>query len=231
MDSGPSNEPHRRLLLHRSPRRRPESDGTLEWDKTTHGPRRSVRRRGRSGIGYLLCGRRDGQAGGVAPGRASSRGWNAFDIPGAHAAMVRKIRNLGRPGRCVDGHLRGGQCALGFEGQAAWDLAARSARARRGTARAIYGSGGFTSLFRSRSCRNNSAAGRREGIKMRQDEDRPRSRRRIPARVRAAREAIGPDVELFVDANGAYSPQAGARHGGEIRRIRRALVRGTGLRR
>ena len=36
---------------------------------------------------------------------------------------------------------------------------------------------------------------------------------RDPERLDAAREAIGDDAELFVDANGAFEPQAGARLG------------------
>ena len=57
---------------------------------------------------------------------------------------------------------------------------------------------------RSSSCRSNSAAGSTQGI--------PRVKMKIGThpdddleRVRAAREAIGADAELFVDANGAYS--------------------------
>ena len=49
------------------------------------------------------------------------------------------------------------------------------------------------------------------------------------ARVRSARDAIGPDAELFVDANGAYDRKAGAREGRGIRRSWRELVRGAGF--
>jgi L-alanine-DL-glutamate epimerase-like enolase superfamily enzyme len=66
----------------------------------------------------------------------------------------------------------------------------------------VYGSGGFTSYSVGRLCEQ-LAGWAQEGI--------PRVKMKIGrepsadvARVRAAREAIGPGVELFVDANGAY---------------------------
>ena len=74
--------------------------------------------------------------------------------------------------------------------------------AARGTA-PVYGSGGFTSYSIDR-LREQLGGWVEAGI--------PRVKMKIgtrPAddleRVRAAREAIGPDAELFVDANGAYS--------------------------
>ena len=67
----------------------------------------------------------------------------------------------------------------------------------------IYGSGGFTSYSREHLQRQ-LGDWVAEGI--------PRVKMKIgrhsdddPARVAEAREAIGPDTELFVDANGAYS--------------------------
>ena len=48
-------------------------------------------------------------------------------------------------------------------------------------------------------------------------------------RVRAAREAIGPGTELFVDANGAYSRKQALAMCEGVRRVRRELVRGAGL--
>ena len=49
-------------------------------------------------------------------------------------------------------------------------------------------------------------------------------------RVRAAREAIGPDAELFVDANGAYSRKQALAQAEAFARVGRGLVRGAGLR-
>ena len=73
-----------------------------------------------------------------------SRGMNAFDVPGAHASMLRKIRNLGRPGIA--------SMAISAVDNALWDLKARllgvSLLDLLGAVREsamIYGSGGFTS--------------------------------------------------------------------------------------
>lgn len=67
----------------------------------------------------------------------------------------------------------------------------------------IYGSGGFTSYSIARLTEQLSGWAS-EGI--------PRVKMKVgrdpdadPDRVRAARQAIGPNVELFVDANGAYT--------------------------
>ena len=67
----------------------------------------------------------------------------------------------------------------------------------------VYASGGFTSL---------SLAALREQLAGWVEAGIPRVKMKVgraptadPARVRAARDAIGPDAELYVDANGAYA--------------------------
>jgi L-alanine-DL-glutamate epimerase-like enolase superfamily enzyme len=129
-------------------------------------------------------------------------GRDAFDIPGAHLAMVRKIRNLGRPGIA--------SMAISAVDNALWDLKARlldlSLLDLLGAVReraAIYGSGGFT-CYPDEKLRDQLGGWAETGIKM--------VKMKIGSdpgadlgRVRVAREAIGPAVELFVDANGAYS--------------------------
>jgi L-alanine-DL-glutamate epimerase-like enolase superfamily enzyme len=68
----------------------------------------------------------------------------------------------------------------------------------------IYGSGGFTSYGVPRLCEQLRCWVHEMGI--------PRVKMKVgrhpeadPRRVSAAREAVGPDAELFVDANGAYN--------------------------
>jgi L-alanine-DL-glutamate epimerase-like enolase superfamily enzyme len=129
-------------------------------------------------------------------------GRDALGIPAAWAAMVRSIRNLGRPGIA--------SMAISAVDTALWDLKGRllglPVVVLLGQAReevAIYGSGGFTSYDRKR-LEDQLAGWVASGIS--------RVKMKIgtepgedPARVRAAREAIGNQAELFVDANGAYS--------------------------
>ena len=130
------------------------------------------------------------------------RGRDAMAVPGSWSAMVAAIRNLGRPGIA--------SMAISAVDAALWDLKARLLGLPLVTllgavrdAAPVYGSGGFTSYSIER-LREQLGGWVAAGI--------PRVKMKIgrhPAedvdRVRAAREAIGPEAELFVDANGAYS--------------------------
>src|SRR5690242_4498323 len=76
----------------------PESDGTYAWDKTTLVLVEATAG-GRRGLGYTYAD--------VATGRLVDEllagvvcGRDAFDVPGAWAAMAHAVRNLGRPGVC-----------------------------------------------------------------------------------------------------------------------------------
>jgi L-alanine-DL-glutamate epimerase-like enolase superfamily enzyme len=78
------------------PTETPESDGTLSWSETTL-VLVEAEAGGEIGIGYSYA---DVATGKLVESLLSEvvRGTNAFDVPGAHTSMVRKIRNLGRPG-------------------------------------------------------------------------------------------------------------------------------------
>ncbi len=178
----------------------PESDGTFAWDKTTL-VLVEASAGGSRGLGYSYADIAtahlvDELLAGVVRGR------DALDLPGAWAAMVHAIRNLGRPGVC--------SMAIAAVDTCLWDLKARLlglplvkllGAARRGAP--VYGSGGFTS-YSVPQLQRQLGSWAAQGI--------PRVKMKIGthpeddlARVKAAREAIGPGVELFVDANGAYS--------------------------
>jgi L-alanine-DL-glutamate epimerase-like enolase superfamily enzyme len=117
-------------------------------------------------------------------------------------SMVGAIRNLGWPGLSAT--------AISAVDVALWDLKAKllevSVADLLGRARdavPVYGSGGLTSYPEAELCRQ-LADWVAEGItrvKMKVGRDPGAD----PARVQAAREAIGEGAELFVDANGAYS--------------------------
>ncbi|MGH8163540.1 MAG: enolase C-terminal domain-like protein, partial [Rhodanobacteraceae bacterium] len=177
-----------------------ESDGTLEWDKTTL-VLVEIDAGGKHGIGYSYADTatatliRDKLAAIV-----DSR--NALDIPGAWSAMLHAIRNLGRPGIA--------SMAIAAVDNALWDLKAKLLDVSLldllgATREAIpaYGSGGFTS-YSDEQLRKQFTGWADQGItrfKMKVG----REPLRDPARVRVARDAIGNDARLFVDANGAYS--------------------------
>ena len=182
------------------PTERPESDGTLEWDSTTM-VCVEVHAGGAKGLGYtygdVACAKLvESKLAGVVEGR------DAMEVPGAWRAMVDAIRNLGRPGIA--------SMAIAAVDTALWDLKARLLElplvTLLGAAHEcvpVYGSGGFTS-YPVDDLREQLGGWVERGI--------PRVKMKVgrdpaadPERVAAARDEIGPDAELFVDANGAYT--------------------------
>ena len=93
----------------------------------------------------------------------------------------------------------------------------------------VYGSGGFTVVLGERLAEQLARLGR-AGDPAGEDEGRPRARRGSRRGWRAAREAIGPSAQLFVDANGAYSRKQALELAERFRDdAARQLVRGAGL--
>jgi L-alanine-DL-glutamate epimerase-like enolase superfamily enzyme len=183
----------------------PEADGTLSWDKTTMVLAR-VRAGAATGIGWTYAAAAaqsvitDLLAGAVA-------GRSALDVPGAAEAMARAVRNVGRPGIAAT--------AISAVDIALWDLKARllgcSAARLLGQATGsvpVYGSGGFTSYDDGQT--RDQLAGWVEKdhiprVKIKIGQDWGSNARRDLQRVALAREVIGPDAELYVDANGGYT--------------------------
>jgi L-alanine-DL-glutamate epimerase-like enolase superfamily enzyme len=188
------------VSAYRVPTDFPESDGTLEWDSTTLVLVEATAG-GRTGLGYTYADTATARLvgdrlAGIVIGR------DAMAVSGAWAAMVHETRNLGRPGIV--------SMAISAVDTALWDLKARLLGlplvTLLGAVRAsipVYGSGGFTSypIERLREQFGGWAAQGIARVKMKVG--------RQPAedvrRVGAAREAIGQEAELFVDANGAYT--------------------------
>jgi L-alanine-DL-glutamate epimerase-like enolase superfamily enzyme len=178
----------------------PEADGTATWDKTVL-VLVEVAGGGATGLGYTYADPATAQFihAHLAP---LVLGRDPFDGPALWVAMCQHVRNLGRPGVAA--------MAISAVDTALWDLKAKllglplfkvlgAARA----AAPIYGSGGFTSYTTDRLQRQ-LGGWAEQGI--------PRVKMKVGThpdrdvdRVEAAREAIGDGVELFVDANGAYS--------------------------
>jgi L-alanine-DL-glutamate epimerase-like enolase superfamily enzyme len=128
--------------------------------------------------------------------------------------MVRRIRNLGRSGIA--------SMAIAAVDIGLWDTKARALglplHRLLGPVRdkvPVYGSGGFTSYTERELCEQ--LAGWVElgipRVKMKIGKDRGMSWQEDIRRVSAARDAIGDDVELFVDANGAYDRKQALRLG------------------
>jgi len=187
------------VSVYKTPTDFPESDGTLEWTDTTTVVVEAYAGN-RTGIGYTFADIATGQ---LIKDRLAPLlvGADATAVPSSWLAMVRSIRNLGRPGIA--------SMAISALDVALWDLKARLLNlpllGLLGKIRdrvPVYGSGGFTSYSLEQlqgQLADWAAAGIR-AVKMKIG----REPAADPQRVRAARSAIGPDVGLFVDANGAY---------------------------
>jgi L-alanine-DL-glutamate epimerase-like enolase superfamily enzyme len=180
----------------------PEADGTFAWESTTLVVV-ELTAGGQRGLGYTYT---DAVAAGLISRVLAEelRSQDAMDIPARMNSLLRRVRNLGRPGLV--------SMALSAVDVALWDVKARLlglplARLL-GAARdrvPIYGSGGFTS-YSVKRLQEQLAGWVEQGI--------PRVKMKVgshpeedPARVRAARQAIGKEAQLFVDGNGAYTVQ------------------------
>jgi len=177
----------------------PESDGTLEWDSTTI-VTVLLATDGEFGVGYTYSDASvaDLIASTLAPIVEES---DPRSPPAIWAEMHAALRNAGQAGP--------GAMALSAVDVALWDLKARllgiplaDALPRFHERVPVYASGGFTSYSNDRLAAQVSAwasdGHRRVKIKVGRD---PAADR---ARLRIARDAVGPNGELMVDANGAY---------------------------
>ncbi|AZP21358.1 mandelate racemase [Streptomyces aquilus] len=191
----------------------PEADGTLAWETTTI-VITEVTAGDATGTGWTY----GPQAVGdflrehLAP---LVEGRSALDIPATHEAMCRSVRNAGRPGIAA--------CAISALDIALWDLKARLLELPLahllGTVRErvpVYGSGGFTTYDDSHLAAQ--LGGWVHGqqiprVKLKIGESWGRSVRRDLGRVRSARQVIGEEAELYVDANGAYTRKQAVRVG------------------
>ncbi len=178
----------------------PEADGTLKWSSTTL-VLVEVSAAGQSGLGFSY-------AAGAAAAlvhellRDAVIGMDALSPPVAWQRMRSAVRNIGYPGVASS--------AISAVDIALWDLKARlldmplsSLLGRVRETVPVYGSGGFTS-YTPEQMERQLAGWIEQGVKavkMKVGSDPDRD----PQRVRHAREVIGEDAALFVDANGAYS--------------------------
>lgn len=188
----------------------PEGDGTLAWDSTT----------------MVLVAARCGDVTGT--GRTYGPpacvdvvgdqltevvvGRDALDVGAAFGAMVASVRNAGRPGAV--GY------AISAVDIALWDLKARlldlPLHRLLGTVRTevpVYGSGGFTT-YDAGQLRDQLQAWTLQQIprvKIKVGESWGAEPGRDLARMAQARDVIGPDVELYVDANGGYGRKQAVR--------------------
>jgi L-alanine-DL-glutamate epimerase-like enolase superfamily enzyme len=186
------------------PTDQPEGDGTLAWSKTTLVVA-NVTGAGQTGLGYTYA---TGACKPLIEGELSTAivGQSVLDTGAAWQAMVRAVRNIGRPGLV--------SYAISAVDTALWDLKATllgvSVGKLLGATRdavPVYGSGGFTT-YGERAAREQLehwvGDQRIPRVKIKIGESWGSEPDRDLARIGFARKVIGPDVELYVDANGGY---------------------------
>ena len=177
----------------------PESDGTLEWDSTTVVVV-EVERDGQTGLGYTYA---DASVATLIESKLAPlvQDFDPMAPPEVWGRMRVALRNVGQQGS--------GAMALSAVDIALWDLKAKllgvclaDALPRFHDSVPVYGSGGFTSYSLGRLAEQTRGWAEqgipRVKIKVGRDPDAD------PERLDAVRAAIGPSVELFVDANGAF---------------------------
>ncbi|MEO8748769.1 MAG: enolase C-terminal domain-like protein [Allobranchiibius sp.] len=195
------------------PTDQPEADGTLAWSSTTM-VLVQIRSGDRTGTGYTYAAGAcktliDDVLADAVIGRA------AMDVNGAWEAMVRQIRNLGRPGLV--------SCAISAVDTALWDLKGKLLQTpvcrllgAIHPAVPVYGSGGFTT-YDEHATRAQLAQWVGEWelprVKIKIGESWGNDVARDLSRIALCREVIGADVELFVDANGGYTRKQAIRAG------------------
>lgn len=183
----------------------PEADGTIAWNSTTM-VLAQIRAGNVTGLGFTY--------GPVACAAVVEdvlaplvRGRAVLDVGGAHDAMTKAVRNDGRRGAV--GY------ALSAVDVALWDLKARvlglPLYRLLGAVRAevaVYGSGGFTTYSPEQLAAQLNGWTHDQAIprvKIKIGESWGTCPDRDLERIAQAREIIGQDCALFVDANGAYT--------------------------
>ncbi|MGY1824909.1 enolase C-terminal domain-like protein [Blastococcus sp. SYSU DS0541] len=200
------------VAVYRLPTDRPEADGTLQWDATTAIVVRA-RAGGRTGTGWTYA---DAAAAAVVRGLLAGvvEGRSALHPQAAAHAMARAARNAG-----VRGLVAMGISAVDV---ALWDLKARlldvPLAVLLGAVREespVYASGGFTS-YGDAATREQLEGWLDRGfdrVKIKIGESWGEAVARDLARTRLARQMVGDEVALLVDANGGYTVKQAVRVG------------------
>ncbi|HZC26181.1 MAG TPA: enolase C-terminal domain-like protein [Actinopolymorphaceae bacterium] len=190
---------------YRIPTAGPEADGTLSWDATTLVVVR-VRCGAVEGLGWTYA---DAACVDLVHGVLASAicGRDVLDVRACWHAMQRQVRNLGRVGLV--------SCAISAVDVALWDAAARlldlplsRLLGRVHPAVDVYASGGFTTYDDEELSKQLEGWVQKQRIprvKIKIGESWGSQVARDLERVRLARSVIGPEAELYVDANGGYT--------------------------
>lgn len=188
-----------KVSAYKIPTATPEADGTIEWNSTTM-VLVEINASDKKGIGYSYA----NEASAVVIDKVLKKiivDANAFDIPSLNAKMIAAIRNDGQTGIAM--------MAVSAVDNALWDLKAKlfdvplcNLLGKAKDSMLIYGSGGFTS-YNKKQLQQQLSGWVDEGIQHVKIKIGTEPEKDVE-RVKEARDAIGKNTKLFVDANGAY---------------------------
>ncbi|MFP5347782.1 MAG: enolase C-terminal domain-like protein, partial [Actinomycetes bacterium] len=186
------------------PTDQPEADGTITWDSTSLVVVEPTAE-GVTGLGWSYT---SPHAVGLVRDVLAQCvvGADALDVRGHQETMRRRVRNIGYRGLAAN--------AISAVDIALWDLKAKllgqplaKVLGRWTPTLPIYGSGGFTTYDAQRTSEQLGRWVHELGIprvKIKIGESWGSDEQRDLDRIGLARSVIGPDTELFVDANGGY---------------------------
>lgn len=178
----------------------PEADGTLRWNSTTLVVV-EIAAGGKKGMGYTYA----NAATAVLIDRTLkdlALGKNAWDIPGITSFLTQQIRNSGTCGIAM--------MAVSAVDNALWDLKAKlldvplcKLLGQAKDAMLLYGSGGFTS-YTKKQLQQQFRHWAQEGLRYMKMKVGTYPEKDVQ-RVKEAREVLDTEVQLMIDANGAYT--------------------------
>ncbi|HXS37054.1 MAG TPA: enolase C-terminal domain-like protein [Flavipsychrobacter sp.] len=178
----------------------PEADGTIEWNSTTM-VLVEIEGGNKKGIGYTYA----HAATALVIEKTLKElvvGEDILQLSAITKSMIRAIRNNGTCGIAT--------MAISAVDNALWDLKAKilnvplaSLLGMVKNEMVLYGSGGFTT-YTDKQLEKQFIAWADKGIKYMKMKIGTHPEKDV-ARVKAAKKAIGEDIQLYVDANGAYT--------------------------
>ena len=188
------------VAAYKIPTDAPEADGTLQWKSTTL-VLVEIKAGGKAGIGYTYA--QEATAFFIQSKlKALVEGKNALDIEGITTFLIKQIRNSGTTGIAM--------MAVSAIDNALWDLKAKllavplcKLLGQVSNSMLLYGSGGFTS-YSKKQLQQQFAAWAEEGIRYMKMKVGAQPEKDVQ-RVQDARDVLGSDVKLMIDANGAYT--------------------------